>query len=246
MNEVIRSLMNGKSVRAFTDQDISAEDREQILLAATAAPTAGNQQLYTILEITDPALLGELAVSCDDQPFIATAKLALIFCADQQKWHDAYLAAGAQPRPPGPGDLMLAVADTCIAAQNAVVAAQSLHIGACYIGDMMERREEHRAMLDLPPLVFPVVLVVFGHPTAQQAAREKPARSPLHHIVHQNSYRRMDRVELSQMLRRGRDPWDFDAWVQAFCKRKYNSDFAKEMSRSVARYLEAYGMTEQR
>ena len=36
------------------------------------------------------------------------------------------------------GDLMLAVTDTAIAAQNAVVAAESFGIGSCYIGDIME------------------------------------------------------------------------------------------------------------
>lgn len=244
MNETLRGLMAAKSVRVFLDKPIAQEDKERILRAAMAAPTAGNQQLYTILDITNQELLGRLALSCDDQPFIATAKMALIFCADQQKWLDAYRAAGCAPRAPGPGDLMLAVADSCIAAQNAVVAAQSLDIGACYIGDIMERCEEHRALLQLPELVFPVAMVVFGYPTPQQQARPKPARSALSHIVHENGYRRMDAEELSEMLRRGRESWDFEAWTRAFCERKYNSDFSAEMSRSVARYLEAYGMEE--
>lgn len=49
MNEIIQQLIDRKSVRAFTDQDISEEDRQLILTAAVNAPTAGNQQLYTIL-----------------------------------------------------------------------------------------------------------------------------------------------------------------------------------------------------
>lgn len=244
MNETLRTLMAAKSVRVFEDRPIAPADRERILLAAMAAPTAGNQQLYTILDITEQALLDRLAITCDDQPFIATAKMALIFCADQQKWLDAYRAAGCAPRAPGPGDLLLALADSCIAAQNAVVAAQSLGIGSCYIGDILERCEEHRELLCLPELVVPAAMVVFGYPTGQQQARLKPARSPLQHIVHPNRYRRMDRAELSRMLQRGREPWDFDAWVQAFCQRKFNSGFAAEMSRSAARYLEAYGIRE--
>ncbi len=242
MNEILRSLHERKSVRVFEPRPISSEDKERILLAACAAPSAGNQQLYTILDITDQALLDQLALSCDHQPFIASAPMALIFCADQQKWLDAYQAAGAQPRQPGPGDLMLAVADACIAAQNAVTAAQSLGIGSCYIGDIMENIEQHRQMLALPPLVFPVAMLVFGYPTPQQQARQKPARSGLHHIVHQNQYQRMNKPQLSEMLRRGRQDWQFDSWVQAFCERKYNSDFAREMSRSVGKYLEAFGM----
>ncbi|MCL2545535.1 MAG: nitroreductase family protein, partial [Clostridia bacterium] len=49
MNEIIDALHARKSVRAFEERDILAPEREAILLAAMAAPTAGNMQLYTIL-----------------------------------------------------------------------------------------------------------------------------------------------------------------------------------------------------
>ena len=90
-NPIIESLLARKSIRVYTDQPITAQDKALILEAAVNAPTAGNQQLYTILDITDPALLADLAESCDHQPFIATAKMALIFCADCQKWYDAFV-----------------------------------------------------------------------------------------------------------------------------------------------------------
>ena len=57
MNETIRQLYERKSVRVFTDQPIDETDVQAILRAAAMAPTAGNQQLYTILRVTDPALL---------------------------------------------------------------------------------------------------------------------------------------------------------------------------------------------
>ena len=82
MNEVIKQLFDRKSVRSFTDREIDEKIIEEILLSAAAAPTAGNQQLYTILRITDEALKASLAESCDHQPFIADGKLVLIFCAD--------------------------------------------------------------------------------------------------------------------------------------------------------------------
>ena len=192
MNEVLKQLYARKSVRVFTDREIAAEDKAAILRAATEAPTAGNQQLYTIIDVTDPALKDRLAVSCDNQPFIATAKMVLIFCADFQKWYDAFLDAGCAPRKVGVGDLMLAVSDTNIAAQNAVTAAESLGIGSCYIGDIMENCEIHREMLGLPEFVFPAAMLVFGYPTEQQLQREKPKRADMKHIVHENGYRRMD------------------------------------------------------
>ena len=74
MNETIKQLYERKSVRVFTDQPIDEADVQNILRAATMAPTAGNQQLYTILRVTDPALLARLAESCDHQPFIGSSR----------------------------------------------------------------------------------------------------------------------------------------------------------------------------
>ena len=241
MNEVIRSLHERKSVRVFTDQEITAEQKEAILYAAMAAPTAGNQQLYTILDIQDEALKKRLVVTCDDQPFIARAKLVLLFCADLQKWVDAFVEGGCEPREPGVGDLLLAVSDANIAAQNAVTAAQSLGIGSCYIGDIMEQCETHRELLHLPPYVLPAAMVVFGYPTKQQMERRKPKRCQQKYIVHENGYRPMDEGELRGMLRKEyNEDGDFESWIQAFCRRKYDSDFSREMSRSVEEYLKAF------
>lgn len=167
MNRTIEELMERKSVRAFTDQPITAGLKRTIIQAAVEAPTAGNQQLYTILDITDQNLKEKLSETCDHQPFITRAHMVLIFCADCQKWYDAYEAGNCEPRKPGAGDLMLAVTDAAIAAQNAVTAAWSLGIGSCYIGDVMERCEIHRELLNLPPWVFPAAMVVFGYPTQQ-------------------------------------------------------------------------------
>lgn len=240
MNDTIRSLYARKSVRAFENRDIQPATKEVILRAATEAPTAGNQQLYTILDITDQSLKDRLAVTCDNQPFIAKAKMVLIFCADCQKWYDAYVATGCTPRDPGAGDLLLAVSDATIAAQNAVVAAQSFGIGSCYIGDIMENCEIHRELFNLPPYVFPCCMLVFGYPTPQQRDRDKPARVKLHHVVHENGYRKMDADELEAMFTPRTGEKKYADWMQAFCERKYNSDFSREMSRSVEEYLKNF------
>lgn len=240
MNNTISELIARKSTRAFTDREITAEERDLILTAAVNAPTAGNQQLYTIINVTDPAIKLRLVDSCDHQPFIAEGKMVLIFCADCRKWYKAFKAAGCAPREPGAGDLLLAVSDATIAAQNAVVAAESLGIGSCYIGDIMENCEIHREMLNLPEYVFPCCMLVFGYPTQQQKDREKPARAAMEHIVHENSYRDMDADELRELYSPKAVARPYEDWMQAFCNRKYNSDFSKEMSRSVAEYLKDF------
>lgn len=240
MNEVIRQLYSRKSVRAFTSQEIGKAEKEAILRAAAEAPTAGNQQLYTVLDITDQSIKDRLVETCDHQPMIAQAKMVLIFCADCKKWYDAYVAAGCQTREPGVGDLLLAASDAMIAAQNAVTAAESLGIGSCYIGDIMENYEQQRELLHLPEYVMPVGMVIFGYPTQQQQNRPKPERVGMEYIVHENGYSPLSETQLKEMWTPRAGEKGYEAWMQAFCNRKYNSDFSREMTRSVAKYLEQY------
>ena len=240
MNDVLHQLRDRKSVRAYLEKPIAPDDKRAILEAACAAPTAGNQQLYTILDITDQKLKDTLAETCDHQPFIAQAPLVLIFCADCQKWYDAFDAGGCQPRKPGVGDLLLACSDANIAAQNAVTAAWSLGVGSCYIGDVMEQCETHRQLLNLPDYVFPAAMLDFGYPTPQQRERPKPERQAMEHVVHENSYRRMDGAELRRALEHQAGARPYGDWLAAFCARKYNSAFSREMTRSVEEYLAAF------
>ena len=135
---------------------------------------------------------------------------------------------------------MLAVTDCAVAAQNAVTAAESLGIGSCYIGDIMEQCRIHRTLLALPDYVFPAVMLVLGRPTQQQKARPKPGRCGLKHIVHENGYRRMDTGELRQMLAWKAEERPYADWLRAFCDRKYDSGFSREMTRSVEEYLSSF------
>jgi nitroreductase len=98
-------------------------------------------------------------------------------------------------RLPGEGDLLLACCDALIAAQTAVIAAEALGIGSCYIGDVMERYECHRELLNLPRYTFPITLLCLGYPT--EAARELALtpRFPQACVHFKNQYRRLDETE---------------------------------------------------
>lgn len=240
MNEILQALHKRKSVRVFMDEEISREDKESILTAALQAPSAGCQLLYTILDVTDQDKKMRLAELCDHQAFVARAKLVLVFCADCRKWLSFYREAGLEPREPGAGDLLLAVEDAVIAAQNAVVAAESLGIGSCYIGDVMENAEDMRELLELPEYVYPACMLVFGYPTEQQKQRKKPERFRLSDIVCENTYRDKDSEEIRAMFAGCTGNQGYEEWMEAFWKRKYESDFSREMNRSMEIYLEDF------
>lgn len=173
MNETIGAIQNRRSVRAYQDRPVKRDTVDLIIRSAMRAPTAGNMMLYSIIEIENQTIKDKLAVSCDNQPFIAKAPLVLLFLADYQRWFDVFIASdvrsyceaeGKKLRLPGEGDLLLACCDALIAAQTAVIAAESLGIGSCYIGDIMENYEYHKELLDLPQYAFPIALLCFGYP----------------------------------------------------------------------------------
>lgn len=253
MSETISLLNHRKSVRAYKDKPIPTEVKDEIINAAMRAPTAGNMMLYSIIDITDQEIKERLAETCDNQPFIAKAPLVLMFFADYQRWYDYFKVSGItsslgisenEVRKPEEGDLMLACSDALIAAQNAVVAAEALGLGSCYIGDIIENYEIHKELLDLPDYVFPISMVVFGYPTEQQQERQQPERFDRKFIVFENKYSQLNKVDFDEMYAKTHEKMksftggklEKSAGEMMYTK-KYTADFTKEMNRSAREAL---------
>jgi nitroreductase len=254
MNSTLEVIYGRRSVRNFANRALTQEEKDTILTAAMRAPTAGNMMLYAILEIEDQQLKARLAQTCDDQPFIARAPYVLIFLADYQRWFDVYMQAGVEERcaelgrdfrKPQEGDLLLACADAIIAAQNAVISAESLGIGSCYIGDIVENYETHRELLGLAPYTFPAAMLCFGFPADLNPAVPQTTRLDRRFIVHTDRYRRLSSQEISEMMQpvEARLAASFTPdnpaqnAGQSFYLRKFGADFSYEMSRSVREML---------
>ncbi|NOZ08853.1 MAG: nitroreductase [FCB group bacterium] len=261
MNEILKTIHQRKSIRAYVPEPIPAELKEKIIAAALRSPTAGNLMLYSILEVTDPAKKDKLSRTCDNQPFIARAPWVLLFLADYQRWYDFYKAAGIGSEPsktgetlrkPDVGDLFLACCDALIAAQTSVLAAESLGIGSCYIGDIMENYETHKKMFDLPPYVFPISLICYGYPTAQQNQRQRSSRFTKELILHRDTYRKLNRERAEMMTSELKSRFEgqlrkekyISNMGQLMYNRKFNSDFMKEMNRSVKVIIKNWGESE--
>jgi len=255
MNPVLKVIYERKSIRAYENRDIPEDIKDEIIKAAMKAPTAGNMMLYSIIEVADQSKKDTLAKTCDNQPFIAKAPLVLLFLADYQRWYDYFINSevpelckkmNMEMRKPQEGDLFLACSDVNIAAQNAVIAAESLGLGSCYIGDIMENYEIHRELFDLPQYVFPIVLLCFGYPTKQQREREQTRRFDKQFIVFKDKYRRLNKEEFNNMHKDLEErvfksnnflPGAQNIGQQIFL-RKYNADFSKELNRSVREILQ--------
>lgn len=255
MNPTLDLIEARCSTRVFDATPITDEEKQAILHATMRAPTAGNLMMYTIVEVEDQGLKERLAVTCDDQPFIAKAPWVLVFVADAQKWIDLFAVSGVsapsassgagegRPIVPGLGDLMMACSDALIAAQTAVIAAESLGIGSCYIGDILERFETHAELLGLPNHTLPVAMLCFGRP----GSAHRTVGRHTDHVVHRDRYRRLsvqELLETSAQLEREFAPSGLkpgvDNYPRSIYQRKFAADYAVEMDRSVALWLERW------
>ena len=252
MNQIFEVFLNRKSIRAFEDRSIEPDVKAAIVKATLRAPTAGNMMLYSIIDVTDQAIKDRLAVTCDNQPFIARAPMVWVFLADYQRWHDYFIHSGVKKfekpmRTPEEGDLFLACTDAVIAAQNAVIAAELLGLGSCYIGDIIEQYEEHKKLFNLSQYVFPIAMLVFGYPTEQQKNRDITSRFDEKFILFENGYRQLGPSEFNEMfaerennMPRGKAMEGIENFGQAMYLRKFDSDFSKEMNRSAREWLKGW------
>ena len=257
MNSVLDTIHQRKSVRAYEDKPVPEDVRDLILQSVMRAPTAGNMMLYSIIEVSDQEAKNKLVETCDNQPFIAEAPLVLMFLADYQRWFDYFMVSGVEQFceekdspmvKPEEGDLFLACCDALIAAQTAVIAAESLGVGSCYIGDILENYEIHREMFDLPQYAVPICMICFGYPSKEQKERERTERFGEEFIVFKNRYRRLGEDKFKEMyasmnerlMAGNADMRDQPNVGISMYKRKFSAEFSVEMRRSVRAILDAW------
>lgn len=249
MNRVIETINNRTSLRKFTNKSIEDDVKEVLFEAAMLAPTAGNQMLYSMIDVSDQKIKNELSIYCDNQSFIAKAPMVVVFVADQQRWFDYYCANSVKEfcdeweelsfEAPQESDLLLACEDAMCAAQNMVIAAESLNIGSCYIGDILENYEEIKAMLNLPDWGFPISMLVLGYRNTEDK-RVHRKRFDKKYIVFENVYKNLSEEELKEMFKDAQEKhfnpknkYKGINYAQQFYARKTGASFSKEMARSV-------------
>ena len=237
MNEVINVINNRRSTRVFKDEPIKEEHKNIIIEAAINAPTAGNMMLYNIIDVTNQELIDKLSVLCDNQPFMKNAKLVLLFVTNSNRWYDAYNKLNNANYKPTLSDYYLGLNDAIIACQNAVIAAESLNIGSCYIGDIVENYEKIKEIFKLPKYVNPACLAVFGYKVNEEN-KQRPKRFKVEDVVFENEF--IDK-NIETFINK------FDGNVETASKLingtfnfKMKSEFFEEMNRSLKLMVNEY------
>ena len=176
-NETIASQLAHRTIRAYKDQPLTEEEVTTLMDVARHTATSSFLQSCTILHITDPTVR-EAIGAASGQPYVGGTKGDLfIFVADLYRNSRIRAEQGVSSEALGSMNLFLtALEDALLAAQNVVVAAESMGLGTVYLGSILADPRSVVKALELPELTFPVVGLLVGHP--DQDPGQKP-RMPL-------------------------------------------------------------------
>ena len=198
MNPVLESILRHSSCRAFLPDLIPPATLEAIIAAASAAATSSNLQVWSLMVVEDAARKSRLAALAGGQKHIEQSPTFLVWLADLARLEA--IAARNQATVEGIHYLelfMVALIDAALAAQNAVVALESLGLGSVYIGALRNQPEKVAAELGLPKLVFPAFGLSIGVPDPRGASSIKP-RLAQSVVVHREQYNNaVDPTELA-------------------------------------------------
>lgn len=187
-NATLETMLNHRSVRGFLPDALPAGTLETLVAAAQSASTSSNLQVWSVIAVRDPDRKSRIAELAGKQQFIRDAPLMLVWLADLSRL-DA-IAADRQTQVVGTAYLeafILGIVDAALAAQNALVAAESLGLGGVYVGAMRNHPEKVAAELKLPPNVFAVFGMAIGHPDPAKDTGIKP-RLPREIVLHEETY----------------------------------------------------------
>jgi nitroreductase len=187
-NEVLDHLLSHRSVRAYTAEPLAQGTLEALVAAAQSAASSSNLQLWSVVAAEDGERRRRLAELAGNQAHIVQAPLFLVWLADHARLRRIAAQRGIAAEGLDYLEMYtMAVVDVALAAQNAVVAAESLGLGTVYIGAMRNHPEQVAEELGLPPGAFAVFGLCVGHPDPAALPAIKP-RLPQEAVLHRETY----------------------------------------------------------
>jgi nitroreductase len=187
-NETIAVMLDHRSVRAYKPDPLPPGTLETLIAAAQSAATSSNMQWWTAIAVTDPAKKKILAEIAGNQKHIEECPLYIAWVADMSR--NDRISASEQTEfecMPWLETFMVACLDATLAAQNAVVAAQSIGLRTVYIGAMRNDPIRVAELLGLPPKAFVVFGLCVGY-ADDKARNEVKPRLPQSTVLHHERY----------------------------------------------------------
>lgn len=195
---MINTIMNHKSIRKYTQQEISDKLLTEILEAGTRASNTGNMQVYSIVVSRSEEIKNALAPAHFNQPMITNAPVVLTFCADFNRFKLWCRQRNAEPGYDNFESFITAAIDASLVAQNVCLAAEAKGLGICYLGTTTYNPDKIIETLKLPQGVVPITTVTLGYPDETPELTE---RLPLEAIVHHEVYTNYSAEKIDELYK---------------------------------------------
>jgi nitroreductase len=181
-------MLNHRSVRGYKPDPLPEGALEAIIAAAQSAATSSNLQTWSVVHVTDHAAKAACAAMAGGQKHIEEAPCFLLFIADLARSNRIAGRAGLASVGNDTFEMFLVAAiDAALAAQNAVIAAESLGLSTVYIGGMRNKPEELAKLIGLPKGAAVVFGLCIGQAAEGKGGAVKP-RLPQEAVLHHGRY----------------------------------------------------------
>lgn len=157
---IVDEICKRRSIRKFKQSPITDDLIQELLRAATSAPTAANCEPWEFIVINDEAILSKIRKKMVFAKY--QAPLGIVVCGNLK------LAFK------GPGKEMW-VQDCSAATENMLIAASGLGLGSVWIGvyPLQDNVKFFSKLLDIPETVIPLNLIYFGYPDEVKEPRSR-------------------------------------------------------------------------
>jgi nitroreductase len=157
--ELLEAIHTRRSVRKYLDSPVPEEMIETILRAAMAAPSAGNQQPWHFVVITDKARREAIPSFHPYSKMVPQAPVSILVCGDPtgKKWPTFWSQ------------------DCSAATQNMLLAARDLGLGSVWVGIYPEqdRMDGFRKLFAIPEHIIPFSLIPLGWSDTEFEAKDR-------------------------------------------------------------------------
>ncbi len=162
----MNSIFKRRSIRKYTDKEITKEDIKKLLEAAMCAPSANNIRPWHFVVVRDKAMLEKLSKTHQYAYMVKDADVAIVVCGDYTLHsHKDYWAL-----------------DCSAATENILIEVEELELGAVWVAVYpREVRINHvREILKLPENILPLCIVSIGHPAEKPEMKDRFDKTRVH------------------------------------------------------------------
>jgi len=184
-NEVLNTINNRKSIRAFSNKPVEEGLIAKIIEAGQRAPSTGNAQAYSVVSLENTEKRKIIGEAMQLQKFVYSAPVWLFVCADWNRQGYLYRKHNIDFTMTKSNKLFIGVLEASLFTQNMVIAAEALGLGSILIGSVWCDMESVVSTLKLPEDVFPVMILCLGY---YKIPPQLTPRWDLENVYHKEEY----------------------------------------------------------